>query len=235
MFGHTPSYDLSNTMFSPEGRLFQVEYARNTVKLSATSLAIKYSKGILLARKRKKKRHLSVNNSTKKLFKISDNIIASSAGLSADGRVLMDYCRRVAIAEMVRYGEQITVEALVKRLGNVLGSYTQHGGVRPFGVTFQIGGIDRNGITLYETDIGGGLTSYRASAMGKSSKKAKLLLEKTYSTFNNWKDALKLLIEIFENIEEKDNVEKHIFEIMLIDEDKGLRSYVREDVKTLLK
>jgi len=228
MFEGASHYDVSNTMFSPEGRLFQVEYAREAIKKGGTVLAMKYLHGVVFITQRPKDSHVTIESSAKKLFRIGDSIGAASSGLMADARVLVDYCRFITTRMRLRYDEPISIEILVKRLSNVLRDYTQYGGVRPFGVAFFIGGIDSKGIHLYETDISGSLRGYKAGALGKDAKMATELLEERYRTVDTSDEAVKELLDVLKksSTAEKENV----IEVMVIDESDGFSFSKIKDV-----
>ena len=147
------SYDQSATIFSPDGRMFQVEYAREAVKKGSFTMGLKFDKGIIMLVEKRLPSNLIIPDSVEKIFKINDNIGCSTSGLIADARVLADYVREDATNYTMRYGEEIPVVELVKRVSNIKRIYTQYAGIRPFGVAFLIGGIDENGIHLFETDL----------------------------------------------------------------------------------
>ena len=232
MMHDTPKYDVSNTMFSPEGRLFQVEYAREAIKKGSTVLAMKYKHGVLFMTRRAKDTHIMVESSAKKLYQISDTIGGASSGLVADARALIDFCRYVATRTKLRYDEPITIETMVKRLGNVLRTYTQYGGVRPFGVALLIGGIDSTGIKLFETDISGAIRGYKAVAIGMSTPEAIELLEDRYRIVDNKDEAVKELYSILEEVQVTKNGGT-MLEIMCIDEKKGFSFERITDIKSL--
>lgn len=233
MFGDAGNYDASNTMFSPEGRLFQVEYAREAIKKGSTVLAMKYKHGVVFATQRARDTHVVVESSAKKLFRIGDTMGGASSGLVADARVLVDYCRSVAIQTKRRYDEPILIEILVKRLGNILRGYTQYGGVRPFGVAFFVGGIDTKGIQLFETDISGAIRGYRAGAIGRTAGQATELLEERYRLYDGKDLALKELISIIKEIRTPDETDTMV-EILCIDEKKGFLSDKITDIDSYL-
>ena len=223
MFADAGNYDASNTMFSPEGRLFQVEYAREAIKKGSTVLAMKYKHGVVFATQRARDTHVVVESSAKKLFRISDTIGGASSGLVADARVLVDYCRSVATQTRLRYNEPVLIDVLVKRLGNILRGYTQYGGVRPFGVAFFIGGIDRRGIHLFESDISGAIRGYRAGAMGRAAEQSTEMLEERYRVFGTREMALKELLSIIREVRTAEDADTMV-EVISIDENKGFHS-----------
>jgi len=232
MMHDTPKYDVSNTMFSPEGRLFQVEYAREAIKKGSTVVAMKYRHGVLFMTQRAKDTHIVVESSAKKLFQISDTIGGASSGLVADARALIDFCRYVGTRTKLRYDEPITIDSLVKRVGNVLRTYTQYGGVRPFGVALLIGGIDSTGIKLYETDISGAIRGYKAGAIGMSTPEAIGLLEDRYRIVDSREEAQRELYSILKELQPSET-DGTMLEVMCIDEKKGYTFERITDLKSL--
>jgi len=232
MMHDTPKYDVSNTMFSPEGRLFQVEYAREAIKKGSTVLAMKYKHGVLFLTRRAKDTHIVVESSAKKLYRISENIVGASSGLVADARALIDFCRYISTRTKLRYDEPITIETLVKRLGNVLRTYTQYGGVRPFGVALLVGGIDSTGIKLYETDISGAIRGYKAVAIGMSTPEVIEILEERYHLVDNKDEAFKELYSMLKEVQPTET-EGTMLEVMCVDEKKGFSFDRITDVKSL--
>lgn len=234
MHGNVPQYDASNTMFSPKGRLFQVEYAREAIKKGSPALAMKYEHGVVFVVQRPKNAHIDVEASSKKLFRVTPSIGAVTSGLMADARVLVDYCRRIAVRMKMRYGEPIKVERLVKRLGDVMGSYTQHGGVRPFGVALLIGGIDSTGVHLYEADISGAVCGYKANIIGKETENACGALEARYRVLDTKEEALTELLRTLRGIaEEEENGVRA--EAMWIDEKDGLGQFKIDDIDAYIR
>ena len=187
-------YDRAITVFSPEGRLYQVEYAREAVRRGTTAIGIKCKDGVILAVDRRVTSKLIEVNSVEKIFQIDDHIMAATSGLVADARVLIDRARLEAQINRVTYGEPITVEALAKRISDIKQVYTQHGGVRPFGVSLLIAGIDRHSSRLFETDPSGALIEYKASAIGAGRSLAMDILEERYRDDISLDEAMELAI-----------------------------------------
>src|SRR3989304_80079 len=141
------AYDRAITVFSPDGRLFQVEYARVAVTRGNTTAGLKFKNGIVLMADKK----------------IGSRPVERAVG---DARVLVDYARLVAQINKVTYAEKMGVDLLVKRICDFKQNYTQYGGVRPFGTALLVGGVDDAGIHLFETDPSGALVSYKAGSIG---------------------------------------------------------------------
>ncbi|PLJ77659.1 archaeal proteasome endopeptidase complex subunit alpha [Infirmifilum sp. SLHALR2] len=180
MFPAAPmaGYDRAITIFSPEGRLYQVEYAYEAVKRGMTALGVKASDGVVLAVEKRSASPLV--EGTEKIKKIDDHVGVAFAGLFGDARVLIDQARVYAQTHRLVYGEPIPIELLVKRICDIKQVYTQHGGVRPFGVAFLFAGIDRKGPHLIQTDPGGTYLRCKARAIGAGAQKALDLFTKEY-------------------------------------------------------
>ncbi len=173
-------YDRAITVFSPDGKLFQVQYAQEAVKRGYTALGAKTNSGVVLAAERRTTSELVEDGSVEKIFKIDKHIGAAASGLIADARVLIDKARVEAQVNRLRFDELISVETLAKAMGDIKQMYTQHGGVRPFGTRFLIGGVGERGPHLFETDPSGVVAAYKAHAIGGGAEEATEILEKNY-------------------------------------------------------
>jgi len=159
-------YDHGITTFSPDGRLFQVEYARESVKRGTTTAGLKFRDGIILVCDKRIASRLIIPESIEKLFKIDDHIGFATSGLVADGRQLVDRARVECQVNQITYNNKVPVDILAKKICDFKQSFTQYGGSRPFGSALLIGGVDDNGIHLFETDPSGAYQSYHAGAIG---------------------------------------------------------------------
>ncbi len=174
------AYDRAITVFSPDGRLFQVEYARVAVTRGATTAGIKFKDGVVLMAGKGLSSRLMEVDSIEKIFEIDRHIGAATSGLVADARVLVDFARVAAQVNKVTYKEPISVDLLVKRVSDYKQNYTQYGGVRPFGTALLIGGADDQGIHLYETDPSGAMVSDQAGSIGSGSNTVRETFEEKY-------------------------------------------------------
>ena len=170
-------YDRAITVFSPDGRLFQVEYAREAVKRGTTSIGVKCSEGIVLAVDKRTTSSLVEATSIEKIFKIDEHIGAATSGLVADARALVERARVEAQINKITYSEPIRVDSLSKKLCDMLQLYTQNGGVRPFGSALIIGGVYDGTCKLFETDPSGALIEYKATAIGSGRSAAMDIFE----------------------------------------------------------
>ena len=188
-------YDRALTVFSPDGRLFQIEYAREAVKRGTTSIGIKSKDGVIFAVDKKIKSKLIESSSVEKIFKIDEHIGTASSGLVADARRLVDIARQQAQINRLNYHEPISVTGLAKYIGDLEQMYTQSGGIRPFGISLIIGGVSDGECKLYETDPSGALVEYKATAIGLGRDKALDLFEEKYEDDLSLEDAIDLAIE----------------------------------------
>jgi len=196
-------YDRVSTMFSPKGRLYQVEYASKIVEQGTLGVGIVYKDGVLLGASKNIVTNLVIPNSIEKLFKIDDHIGAISAGLVGDARRLIKVAREKAQENQMYYDEQIEVETLVKEISAIKQVFTQYAGMRPFGVSFIIGGVTGGRKSLFETEPSGALAQYKAAAIGKNKAKAMDILEKKYSEKLSLEGAAKLVVEAIKASNEK--------------------------------
>ncbi len=175
------AYDRAITVFSPDGRLFQVEYAREAVRRGATTAGVVYANGVvLIADRRIPNPKLAEPASLEKIHQIDENIACATAGLVADARVLVDHARLSAQVHRITYAESIPVEVLVRKICDNKQQYTQYGGVRPFGTALLVGGYDDSGIHLFETEPSGSLTSFHATSTGGNKGPVMELFEAKY-------------------------------------------------------
>ncbi|RXK51262.1 archaeal proteasome endopeptidase complex subunit alpha [Halorientalis pallida] len=175
------AYDRGITIFSPDGRLYQVEYAREAVKRGTASIGIRAADGVVLAVDKRIRSPLMERSSVEKLHKADDHIGIASAGHVADARQLIDFARRNAQINQLRFGEPIGVETLTKDVTDHIQQYTQIGGARPFGVALIIGGIDADGEPrLFETDPSGTPYEWKALAVGADRGEVRDYLEEHY-------------------------------------------------------
>ena len=175
------AYDRGITIFSPDGRLYQVEYAREAVKRGTASIGVRTASGVVLAVDKPSRSPLIERSSVEKIHKADDHIGIATAGHVADGRQLVDFARRRAQINGLRYDEPIGVETLTKEVTDHIQQYTQVGGARPFGVALLIGGIEDGTPQLYETDPSGTPSEWKAHAIGSNRAEMQEHLEENYT------------------------------------------------------
>lgn len=172
-------YDRAITVFSPDGRLYQVEYAIETVKRGTIALGIKTKYGIIFAAD-ERPRKLQVVDQPQKLFKIDQHIGIAAAGYIPDARKQVDDARFFSQSSKIVYDESVSVETVTKHIADQCQQYTQYAGARPIGVALIIGGVDQNGNSLFLTDPSGTYIPYNAVAIGADSDRVTEFLKKHY-------------------------------------------------------
>lgn len=225
-------YDRTIAVFSPDGRLFQVEYAKEAVKKGTTSLGLTFKNGVILATI-KQSMDLAVTKTTEKLFKIDEHIGAVASGLLADARVLVNQLRIRAQIHRITYEEPIDVWSLARSLGDRMQLSTLYAGLRPFGVSFLIGGVDSTGPHLIESDPSGMLFEWLAYSIGRGAMIANKVFKDKYKEGMDEKAALKLMVEAIkksEKIKDTDSVEIAIIR----DVDKKFTILPEQEVKKLM-
>jgi proteasome alpha subunit len=187
------AYDRAITVFSPDGRLFQVEYAKEAVKRGATAIGVVCNDSVVLVAHKAIGSNLQVPEFMRKVFMIDDHIAATASGLVGDARRLVDIARVESQKHKMTYGEDVTIETIAKHLSDLAQIYTQYGGIRPFGVSLLLGGIDSEP-RLFEVDPSGSLSGYKAAAIGSGKKEAEELLEKEYKEGMSLDDGVALAL-----------------------------------------
>lgn len=194
-------YDRAIVVFSPEGRMYQVEYARKAVEKATTVVGIIFASGVVLAATKSVQR-LLVPESVEKIAKIDEHIGAGAAGILADARVLIDYARIRCQVNRITYNEPMEIGALVKDISDRKQRFTQIGGIRPYGVTLLIAGTDATP-HLYETDPSGTIREWKAHSVGRGAKDAKKLLIDDYKDGLSKEKAIELALKALKAGEKK--------------------------------
>lgn len=189
------AYSFSLTTFSRTGKLLQIEYALNAVANGRTCLGICAKDGVVIATEKKLSSELVDVEQVHKVEKITPTIGFCYAGVGPDYRVLVRKARKSSQAYLRTYGEVQPVSQLVKQTASVMQEYTQRGGVRPFGISLLVGGIDYGDdgkVTphLYQVDPSGAYFSWKATAIGRNHSNAKNFLEKRYTEDMELEDAI---------------------------------------------
>lgn len=189
-------YDRAITMFSPDGRLLQVEYAKRTVRLGNTAIGMVCKDGVILVTDKRLVDKLVVPDAIEKIFKIDSHIMATAAGILSDARVLVERAQLKAQQHKVEYDSPIDNLAVVKDMCNLKQLCTQSGGLRPFGVSLLVAGIDENGISLFETDPTGLYYQYRATVIGEGEQDIEEMLHKEYKETMTMEEGLGLAVKM---------------------------------------
>lgn len=182
-------YDRAITVFSPDGRLYQVEYAIETVRRGTIAIGIKSKDGIIIAVE-EKSRKLQISDAAQKIFQVDDHIGVAAAGYIPDARSQVDNARFFSQSNKMIYDEPVETETVAKHLADQCQQFTQYAGVRPFGVALILAGVDENrNPRLYLTDPSGTYISYDAIAIGSGSDQVTDFLEKSYKPDMSLEDA----------------------------------------------
>ncbi len=227
-------YDRAITVFSPDGRLYQVEYAREAVKRGTTAVGIKCREGIVLIVDKRVSSRLLEASSIEKIFIIDEHIGVASSGLVGDARALVDRARIEAQINRVTYDERIDVEALAKKLGDHMQTYTQFGGARPYGTALLIAGISDGACRLFETDPSGTLLEYKATGIGIGRTAVMKVFEEEYNFESSMKDVILLGLKALHDATEG-KFDVNTVEIGVIEtRDPAFRKMTKEEVASFV-
>lgn len=189
------AYDRAITIFSPEGRLYQVEYALELVKRGAPIVGISSPEGVVIVANETPESRLEDPEYFRKIFEIDEHIGAAISGLSSDARVLINQARVYCQSNRLLYDEPIDLENLAKSIGDQNQRYTQNAGVRPFGITIIFAGVDSTGNRVFTVDPSGSYRGYYATAVGRKSEEANRMLEEQYRVNMNLDEAIALAVD----------------------------------------
>jgi proteasome alpha subunit len=203
-------YDRTSAMFSPDGRLLQVEYAKKTVKQGTSAIGMVCKDGVVLIADRRIVEKLIVPESIDKVSQIDDHIAATASGILSDGRILVERAQVLAQQHRVTYDSPIDTHSLVKEICNIKQMYTQVGGARPFGVSILFAGVN-DGSHLFVTDPTGIFFEYKATAIGENDTEIKEMLDKDYRESMSIDEGISLAVRILKKVLGKD------FEISRLD------------------
>jgi proteasome alpha subunit len=226
-------YDRTATMFSPEGKLLQVEYAEKAVRLGSASIGMVCADGVFIISDKRVEDKLVVKESSNKITEIDSHIIASFAGILSDARVLIERAQVLAQQHRVTYNSPIETELVIKEISNMKQQFTQYGGARPFGVSMMIAGVSEKKPELFVSDITGNYFSYHANVIGENDEKIREELREKYKQGMTIKQGVKLALEIFEKVEgAKFGIRR--FELVYIDKESAkLKRLEAENIKEI--
>jgi len=193
-------YDRAITMFSPDGRLLQVEYAKKTVRQGSTAIGMVCSDGVLLVADKRVVDSLVVPESVEKIWQIDEHIGAAASGILSDARVLIDRAQLRAQQNRVTYDSEIDTLTIVKDMCDLKQICTQSGGLRPFGVSILVAGIDNHTPRLFETDPIGIFFQYRATAIGEGEIEVEEILHNDYKPDLTIEEGLKLSLKALKRV-----------------------------------
>ncbi len=225
-------YDRAIVTFSPDGRLFQVEYAREAVKRGTTLVGLIFAEGVVIATIRPAEELSVPSIGSDKIHEIDTHLATGMAGFLADGRALVDFSRVKAQVHKLTYDEPLSVLGAVKEVADRMQLYTQYGGVRPYGVALLLGGIDEIGPQLFEIDPSSAFSSWKAQAIGRGAGEALKILRKQWKEKLNKDDAIRLALKALKSGEK--GIRLSEVELSVID-DTGFNEYRGDSVKLIKK
>ncbi len=204
MYGVSPqAYDRAITVFSPDGRLFQVEYAKEAVKRGATAVGITAKDGVALVAFKSIHSKLVITDSLRKIFEVDEHVCVTASGLIADARRLVEIARIDSQKHRITYNEAPTVDTITRSVCDLMQVYTQYGGIRPFGVSLLIAGVDHQGPKLFEAEPSGAMTAYKADSIGVHKKEVDEILEKKFDEKFPLDDAIHLAVDALRATQEE--------------------------------
>ncbi|XP_032239413.2 proteasome subunit alpha type-4 [Nematostella vectensis] len=234
-------YDTRTTIFSPEGRLYQVEYAMEAIGHAGTCLGILANDGIVLAcERRNTNKLLDEVFLSEKIYKLHKDMACSVAGITSDANVLTNELRLIAQRYELQYQEPIPCEQMVSSLCDLKQAYTQFGGLRPFGVSILYVGWDKHfGYQLYQSDPSGNYSGWKATCIGNNSVAAVSLLKQEYKEDEmSLKDALTLSIKVLSKTLDVTKITPDKVEIATLTRENGqtqLKILIAKEVEELIK
>ena len=227
-------YDGAITIFSPEGRIYQVEYALELVKRGSPIVGVKSEEGIILAALEPQLSKLAAPMNSKKIFRIDDHVGVAIAGLSPDARVLIRQARLFCQSNKMTYDEPADVEDLASGVGDLLQRYTQNAGVRPFGVSILFGGVDDHRATLIATDPSGSYRGYKATAIGRNSEKAVTVLQQEYRNEITLEESIAIAVQALKEASEDELSADGMNIAVVTKESKKFRTLTVEEIQKYL-
>ena len=228
-------YDEAITIFSPEGRLYQVEYALELVKRGAPVVGVTSPEGIVLVANETVETSLQDPRVGWKIFQLDEHVGTTIAGLGSDARVLIEQARILCQQNRLLYEEPLDVEVLARTISDQAQAYTQYAGVRPFGVSMILGGVDKTGCRLFTTDPSGSYKGYVATALGRKSEEAIAVLDKEYRDNMSLETALEVALNATRAASEGQVTPRGIKAAVIPMETKIFRRLTTEEIESKLK
>ncbi|KAI8150026.1 proteasome subunit alpha type-4 [Fennellomyces sp. T-0311] len=233
-------YDSRTTIFSPEGRLYQVEYAMEAISHAGIALGILAKDGIVIAAEKKvTSKLLEQSASAEKIYKLNDRMICGVAGMTADANILINWARSSAQRYLFTYNEEMPVEQLVQRLCDLKQGYTQYGGLRPFGVSFIFAGYDDHyGFQLYHSDPSGNYGGWKATCIGANNATAQSILKQDHKEDMSVDEAKALAIKVLSKTMDSTTLNSEKLEfatIRMVNNKVQYDLYKPEEIDALLK
>jgi proteasome alpha subunit len=228
--GGQPKYDRALTVFSPEGRLYQVEYALEAVRRGTLAVAVKSKEDVVLAAQIKIPTKLMDPDSIDKIFQIDKHIGVAISGLHADSRQLVDYSRVQAQSYRLTYNQPVLLRMLCKEVADHKQMYTQYGGIRPYGCALFFIGIDDQGTQVYTTSPSGIYRSYKAYALGNGEATAREYIRNNYNPDSDFEEIVKLALNALKEAIDEEITPETVRLAYIKGKDKTFRRASKEEV-----
>lgn len=228
-------YDRAITMFSPDGRLLQVEYAKKTVSQGSTAIGIVCSDGVVLVADKRIVDKLILPETVEKIFQVDEHIAATLSGIVSDARVLIERAQLKAQQHRVTYDSLIDTVTVVKDVCSLKQVCTQSGGLRPFGVSLLFAGVDIDGPKLYQTDPIGIFFQFKAAAIGEGETEIEEILESEYNPKMTVEEGLKLAVSALNRVLDKNFNSERLDASYIKTKERSLVKVNKEKLDKLLK
>jgi len=229
-------YDRSITMFSPDGRLLQVEYAKKTVKQGSTAIGLACKDGVVLVADKRVTSKLLVAEAIEKMFKIDDHIAVTAAGIISDARVLVDRAQLKAQQHSVTYDSKIDVLSIVKDMCDLKQICTQSAGLRPFGVSLLVAGVEEDGIIkLFLTEPYGLYFQYQAAVIGEGESEIEPILQKKYKPNMSVDDGIKFGLGLMKDFLKAEFNFERVDVVYVSNKDKRYTKLSNDEIKGIMK
>ena len=228
-------YDRAITMFSPDGRLLQVEYAKKTVRQGSTAIGISCVDGVILVADKRLVDKLVVSESVEKIWQVDDHIGATASGIISDARILIERAQIMAQQHRVTYDTPIDLISIVRDISDIKQLTTQSGGYRPFGVSILIAGVDNGKPKLFETDPTGIYFQYKATVIGEAEPEIEEILYKEYKESMTMDDGFKLAINALKKTLDKNFDPERLDAALVSVKDKKFRRLSKDDISAYAK
>ncbi|KAJ3992060.1 proteasome subunit alpha type 5 [Lentinula boryana] len=239
MFLTRSEYDRGVNTFSPEGRLFQVEYAIEAIKLGSTTVGVRTDEGVILGVEKRVQSPLIESSSIEKIMEIDAHLGCAMSGLTADARTMIDHARVTAQNHSFTYDERIKVESVTQAVCDLalrFGESVHDEDAmmsRPFGVALLIAGIDELGPQLYHTDPSGTFVRYQAKAIGSGSEAAQAELQDKWHSKMTLKEAQTLTLRILKQVMEE-KLDRHNVQLAQVTKAKGFEILDETSLKAII-
>jgi proteasome alpha subunit len=226
-------YDRAITMFSPDGRLLQVEYAKKTVKQGSTCIGMVCKDGVVLVTDKRIVDSLIVPESVEKIWVIDDHICTTAAGIISDARVLVERAQLFAQQNRVTYDSSIDTASVVKDICSLKQICTQSAGLRPFGVSMLISGIDKDGPKLFCTDPTGIFFKYKATVIGEGENDLLDDLHKKYKDDLSVNEAIKISVDLLKKFLDKEFNYMRVDVAYIMNDEKKFKRMKTEEIENI--